>query len=280
MSDISDSYFGACNHLARRYDEATGGRAQAVLTPLDNGGVLLSYLERIGPETATEAVFQIVSEEAVSFMRALDSLTLRLAKVLDENRKSLTLAAIRLGEPRALNGVVALELYCPAWGGTTALYCRYKATVNVDTMSVTLFPMERADLADEQGASWDYMYSAGVIGEIPRVVPWVAQGVAQLLFLNRATELDIRTVILPGPHREKSSFPSDSLVIAGFPGGGAAWQLSTRGSRLHIDSEPGVVELSSAQRVELTVAMARWQTMCEAIEEQRAMHQEDEATSP
>lgn len=279
MSDIHDSYFTACSQLARRYGEATGGRAHAAITPCEEGGIVLTYLEQIHPPTGPEPDFNIVSEQPMSLMRALDSLSLSLAHAIEANCRGLTLAAMRIGEPRALKGVVALEMYCPAWGGTTALFCRYAADISPDQVSVTLFPMQRAELSDEQGAGWDYMYSAGVVGELPRVLPWIAQGVAQLLFLNRATELDIRTVLLPGVHRSQSAFPADSLVLAGFPSGGPAWQLSTRGSRLHIDSEPGAVVLSGMQRMELTLAMARWQTMCEALAEQRDMQPQTE-TAP
>lgn len=278
MSDIHDSYFAACSHLARRYGEATGGRAQAALTPCEEGGIVLTYLEQVYPQTEPEPDFHIVSEEPMSLTRALDSLSLSLAHAIEANCRGLAVAGMRIGEPRALKGVVALEMYCPAWGGTTTLFCRYTADIAPDQMSVTLYPMQRTELSDEQGAGWDYMYSAGVVGELPRVLPWIAQGVAQLLFLNRATELDIRTVLLPGLHRCQSAFPADSLVLAGFPSGGPAWQLSTRGSRLHIDSEPGAVVLTSMQRMELTLAMARWQTMCEALAEQRAMQSQTEAT--
>jgi hypothetical protein len=279
MSDIHDAYFTACSQLASRYGEATGGSAQATLSPCEEGGVVLTYLEQILPSTGPEPRFAVVSEEPVSLMRALDSLALSLADVLEANCRNLAVAAMRIGEPRALQGVVALDMYCPAWGGSTALYCRYKANVALDQMSVTLYPMRRCELSDDQGAGWDYMYSAGVVGELPRVLPWIAQGVAQLLFLNRATELDVRTVLLPGAHRQQSAFPSDSLVLANFPSGGPAWQLSTRGSRLQVDSEPGAVELTGMQRMELTLAMARWQTMCEALAEQRAMHQQTETTT-
>ena len=279
MSDIHDSYFAACSQLVRRYGEATGGRAHAALMPCEAGGVSLAYLEQTTPKTGLEPEFTIVSEDTMSLMRALDSLTLSLAHAIEANCRGLALAAIRIGEPQALKGVVALEMYCPAWGGTTALFCRYSADMSPDQMSVTLYPMQRAELSDEQGAGWDYMYSAGVVGELPRVLPWIAQGVAQLLFLNRTTELDICTVLLPGLHRAQSAFPADSIVLAGFPSGGPAWQLSTRGPRLHVDSEPGAVALTSMQRSELTLAMARWQAMCEALAEQRDMQPQAEATA-
>lgn len=281
MSDNLDPLFSACNKLADRYGEATGGNSIARLSLCDGGGVLLAYLEQdaSSKRPGAEAGFVVTSEEPMSLTRAFDSLVLQVARALETNCRTLEVAAMRIGEPRALQGVVALELYCPAWGGTTALYCRYDARLAPDAMSVTLYPMQRSELSDEQGAGWDYLYSAGLVGELPRILPWLAQGVAQLLFMNRATELDVRTVVLPGRHRSHSRFAADSLVLSGFPSGGPPWQLTVRNSHLHIDSEPGAVAVTSMQRMELTLAMARWQTMCEALLELRDMHQQPALSS-
>lgn len=279
MSDIRTKYLGACRQLALRYGEVTGGMAKATLKASKSGGVCLSYWQQILNPDGLEPEFMLVAEQQLSLSRAMDSLVQHIARALDANAGTLSLASMRISEPQAMVGVTALELYCPAWGGTAVLYCRYKAERGNGLMSVTLYPMGREELPEHQYDTWDQLYAAGLVGELPRFLPWAAQGVSQLLMLNLDTGLDATAVLLPGAHRQLSVFPEDSLVLSGFADKRPAWQLHAEGAHLQLDSDGVTLPLEGALRVELTLAIARWQTMCEAIGEQRALHQPTEATS-
>lgn len=279
MSDIQASYLTACHQLALRYGEVTGNAAKATVKPSKSGGVLLSYLLQTEDSAGGDSAYVIESEEQMSLSRAMDSLVLRVAEALDTNARNLSMASIRLGEPQALAGVAAIELYCPTWGGTAPLYCRYKAERSVGAMSVTLYPMNREELPEQQCEVWDHLYAAGIIGELPRVLPWAAQGMSQMLALNLDTGIDACSLLLPGGHRIHSVFPAESLILSSFRDGRPAWQLNAEGPFLQVESNGDPVPLQGALRVELTLAAARWQSLCEAVAEGRSLcPQAEEAT--
>jgi hypothetical protein len=279
MPDIRTSYLGACRQLALRYGEVTGGLAKATVRAAKGGGVHLAYWQQVLLPGAPAPEYQKLAEQQLSLSRALDSLVSHVARALDANAGTLSLASMRISEPRAMVGVTALELYCPAWSGTTVLFCRYQAERGNGLMSVTLYPMGREELPEHQCDVWDQLYAAGLVGELPRFLPWAAQGVSQLLMLNLDTGLDTTAVLLPGAHRHLSVFPDDSLVLSGFADGRAPWQLHAEGAFLQADCEGVALALHGELRVELTLATARWQAMCEAIAEHRTLGPQTETTT-
>lgn len=263
MPSQVSSHLAACLSLAQRFSDVTGGHARAELTPLPGGGVTLRYLQ--GCPHVAEPHFEMVREESMSLLRAMDSLTTHVGRALKTNTEGLELAALKLDSAMAPSGIVHLHFYCPAWHQTHSLPCKYVLKNIPGGKHVTLELVGPAELTPLQSTGWNQLYDAGIVGPLSRILPLASQALAQLGIVNRDFGLKARTVLLPGEHREYTGFPENGVVLSDFETGPGFWSVYPRGNGLVVDTNEGTAKLAMDKMREMNVALARWQTVVEAV---------------
>jgi hypothetical protein len=263
-SPSSDGHLTACLELAKRFADVTGGHAKADLEVLPEGGVNLKYLQ--GCPHSSNPNFQVVYEDRLSLLRAMDSLTTHVARALRANAEGLELAKLSFTPTSDTEGVVLVYFYCPAWHEPEALPCVYRVAGVQGGRNVSLELIGPAQLNLEQSRGWDQMYDAGLVGELTNVLPLVNQAVGQFFMLSDSLPLEARTVLLPGAHRTYTEFPKgDGFVLSDFGTGAGYWNVYPQGNILFVDTPEGRRELPLPTVRALKSALASWQAIGEAI---------------
>lgn len=263
---MTSSVFGplaACQALAQRFSDVTGGHARADLQVMPEGGVTLKYLQ--GCPHSGDPTYEVVYEDQLSLLRAMDSLTTHVARALKANAEGMELASVTLESASATSGVVHVHFYCPAWHHPHSLPCRYEVRDIPNGKHVTLELIGPAYLTTEQAVGWDRMYDAGLVGALSKVLPLASQAIAQLLMLNEACGLQARTVLLPGEHRQYTGHAENGVVLQNFEAQPGFWNVYPKGNVLFVDTPEGRLELPMPKVRELNTALARWQAVCEAV---------------
>jgi hypothetical protein len=253
----------ACYALAERFADATGGHAKADLQVMPEGGVTLKYLQ--GCPHTSNPTYEVISEDRLSLLRAMDSLALHLSRALTANAEGLELAALTVESTTARTGTVHVHFYCPAWHQAYALPCRYQVQEIPHGKQVALDLIGPTMLTAEQSLGWDRMYDAGLVGHLSAVLPLAAQALAQLFDINDVLDSRARTVVLPGEHRQWSIYRGDAVVLADFDDGSEYLALIPQADTLRVEAPEGHRQLPTPQFKELTAALARWQAICEAV---------------
>ncbi len=263
MTHPVSGYLASCQLLARRFADVTGGHARADLVEQPEGGVVLTYSQ--GCPHSSVPTFNVVYEDKLSLLRALDSLTIHLARALRANAEGLELARMTF-EPRSeSDGLALLYLYCPAWHQAVPVACTYQLESIPDGKKATLELVGPADQSAEAARSWDQLYDAGLVGELSKVLPQCTQAVAQFFMLVDSLPQKPRTVLLPGEHRGYTDFPGEGFVLSDFGGTTGYWNVYPQGNILIVDSPDGRKELPLPLIRTLNSALARWQAIGEAI---------------
>lgn len=263
MTTSLHGHFAACQALAERFAAVTGGHARAELMPQPEGGVILKYLK--GCCHFGESAYETVYEDQLSLLRALDSLTLHVARALRANAEGLELASLTLDSAGAAQGIVHLGIYCPAWHHPHSIPCRYDATTIPNGKHVLLEPVGPNYLTAEQGIGWDRLYDGGLVTHMPTLLPVAAQALAQLFMVNESFNLDARKVLLPGEHRQYTGHAENGIVLMEFESKPGFWNIYPQGNVLLVATPAGPMELPLPRVRELNAALARWQALGELL---------------
>lgn len=263
MSPTESGPLAVCHALIQRFADVTAGHAKAELQMMPLGGVILRYLQGC-PHVANQP-YELIYEDRLSILRAMDSLILHVSRALAANVEGTELSSVGLEDANAAAGVVHLSFYCPAWHQAYSVPCKYVSEDIPNGKHVTLSLVAPTDLTILQSTGWDRLYDAGLVGQLHKILPLASQVVAQLIMFNDSFGLGARMVLLPGEHREYTGFSENGVVLSGFKAGPGYWNVYPKGNDLIVDTETGREVLAPNKLRELNGALARWQAVCEAV---------------
>jgi hypothetical protein len=262
MQPTIKDYLTTCHLLGERYIAVTGGNAKVELKASNDssGGVQLTYYRRSLEGGALS--FEPTNTVHLSILRAIDSILLHTAEAINTNLEGTELAGVEFVSGTESAGFARAYYWCPAWERSYYVDCSYSSKT-VDTgMKVQLSLVGPENFREDQRLGWDCLYEAGIVGQLGNSLSFAAQAMAQLILINREFKIKATAVLLPGKHRQFTQFPNNEGVVLSFLNESKSyWNIFPKDGGLSTLTDTGPLILSTAQRLELNGALARWQAI-------------------